>query len=160
MKSFLWIVFLLSLFLTSCDLSNKNKTDWKLPAIPTVDEVGQANLPDEIAPVKAPFQTIDFKKPVFSGDTVWLDLSTKDINTNTIQQAINSLSEKGGGKVIVPEGEWLTGRIELKSNINLHIPKGSALRFSGWVKDFQPAVFTRIEGVEVMSLGACIYANN
>ncbi|MCH5685375.1 hypothetical protein LWM68_14630 [Niabella sp. W65] len=31
--------------------------------------------------------------------------------------------------------------------------------FSGEVEDYRPAVFTRNEGIEVMSLGACIYAN-
>lgn len=159
MKSSFSIILLFSLLLVACSPSNNSKLSWKLPDIPTVDDVGQVKLPDEIAPVKAPFKTIDFKKPVFPDDTVLLKLSAKMINTNNIQRAIDALSEKGGGTLVVPHGEWLTGRIELKSNINLNIPKGSVLRFSGWVKDFQPAVFTRIEGVEVMSLGACIYAN-
>lgn len=159
MKSIFSILFLLGFILTACNPSGKTATAWKLPDIPTVDDVGQQKLPDEIAPVKAPFKTIEFNKPVFPDDTVRMKLSAKNINTKTIQQAIDALSEKGGGTLVVPNGEWLTGRIELKSNVNLNIPQGSVLRFSGWVKDFQPAVFTRIEGVEVMSLGACIYAN-
>lgn len=146
--------------LSACDSSGKKDNDWALAKIPVIDEVGHANLPDEIAPVEAPFETIEFKKPVFPADTVVLELSNNQINTVAINNAISALSQEGGGTVIVPEGEWLTGRVELKNNINLHIPDGSVLRFSGWVKDFQPAVFTRIEGVEVMSLGACIYANN
>ncbi len=153
------VLTIISLYLTACQSSVK-KEIWQLAQIPTVEEVGQANMPDEIAPVKASFETIDFAKPVFPDDTIRIDLSENRINTNTIQVAINQLSLNGGGTLILPVGEWLSGRLELKSNVNLHIPKGCTLKFSAWVKDFQPGVFTRIEGVEVMSLGACIYANN
>jgi polygalacturonase len=61
--------------------------------------------------------------------------------------------------VRVPAGKWQTGRISLKSNVNLHFEAGAELYFSGEVADYRPAVFSRTEGVEVMSLGACIYAN-
>jgi len=117
-------------------------------------------MPDEIAPVFAPFPTIDFKKPQFPSETVTVSLSTSGINTAAIQQAIDELSARGGGTVRIPAGEWFTGRIILKDNINLNLEDGAALRFSGEIKDYQPAVFTRYEGVEVMSLGGCIYANN
>ena len=48
----------------------------------------------------------------------------------------------------------------MADNINLYFEDNAVLRFSGKINDYQPAVFTRYEGVEVMSLGACIYANN
>lgn len=80
------------------------------------------------------------------------------LSTAAIQKAIDRLHAKGGGTVIVPEGHWLTGRIELKSNINLHISEGAALEFSGSVKDYLPVVKTRSEGADIMSLGAMIYA--
>jgi len=44
-------------------------------------------------------------------------------------------------------------------NINLHFADSAILKFSGEIKDYLPVVFTRSEGIEVMSLGACIYAN-
>lgn len=43
------------------------------------------------------------------------------LNTQAFEDAINWLSERGGGHLIVPEGIWKTGPIELKSNIDLHI---------------------------------------
>lgn len=70
------------------------------------------------------------------------------------------MSLDGGGTVVIPAGEWLTGRIELKSNVCLNIPEGAVLRFSGLIRDYLPVVFTRDEGIEIYSLGACIYANN
>src|SRR5699024_8760 len=38
-----------------------------------------------------------------------------DKNTSAITRAIDDVYEKGGGKVIIPRGIWLTGPIELKS---------------------------------------------
>ncbi|WP_140486117.1 glycoside hydrolase family 28 protein [Flavobacterium sp. GSA192] len=127
--------------------------------IPTENEVGVKILSAEIAPVKAPFKTIQFTKPTFPSEKVTLTLSTTEINTTTIQKAIDQLSAKGGGTIVVPNGKWLTGRIQLKDNINFHLDNEAQLVFSGEIKDFLPVVFTRIEGIEVMSLGACIYAN-
>ena len=52
------------------------------------------------------------------------------LNTDAFKKAILALSEKGGGKLVVPRGIWFTGPIELKSNINLHLDKGSVILFS------------------------------
>ena len=46
------------------------------------------------------------------------------------------MSRKGGGKVVVPPGVWKTGRIELKSNVNLYLEEGAELHFSGNIKDY------------------------
>ncbi|MDA3879401.1 MAG: hypothetical protein PF436_03345 [Prolixibacteraceae bacterium] len=69
------------------------------------------------------------------------------MNTQTIQAAIDKLSQKGGGIVLVPNGEWHTGRIILKDNINLHFADGATLRFSGEIDDYLPVVFTRMDYV-------------
>lgn len=50
--------------------------------------------------------------------------------TDAIQQAIDSLAAQGGGHVIVPQGVWLTGPVELKSNIDLHVEKNAIIYFS------------------------------
>ena len=47
------------------------------------------------------------------------------LNTNAINTAINECSKKGGGVVVVPAGLWLTGPVELKSNVNLHLQKSA-----------------------------------
>ena len=43
------------------------------------------------------------------------------LNTEAFDKAIKAVAEKGGGKVIVPAGLWLTGPIVLQSNINLYL---------------------------------------
>lgn len=79
--------------------------------------------------------------------------------TAAIQKAIDKVAAQGGGTVIVPAGEWLSGRLMLKSNVNLHISEGATLEFSGEAKDYLPPVDSRYEGADVKSLGAMIYAN-
>ncbi len=52
------------------------------------------------------------------------------LNTEAFAKAIGALSAKGGGRLVVPQGVWLTGPIELKSNIDLHIEKNAIIYFS------------------------------
>lgn len=133
-----------------------------LETIPTKEQVGAHVLPDEIAPISAPFDMPRFKKPEFPDFTIRLDLTdadSSDLITKQIEKAINNLSASGGGRLIIPKGIWKTGRIELLDNINLHFEDGAVLKFSTDVKDYQPAVFTRVESLEVMALGSCIYAH-
>lgn len=51
----------------------------------------------------------------------------KTINTAVIQKAIDECSAKGGGNVIVAGGEYMTGSIFLKDNVNLYIDKAAVL---------------------------------
>ncbi len=102
---------------------------------------------------------VESTTPQFTGKRAVVSMKKKGYSTAAIQKAIDRMSKKGGGTVVIPKGVWKTGRIELKSHVNLHLAEGAELRFSGLVKDYLPAVFTRNEGIEMYSLGACIYAN-
>lgn len=130
--------------------------------LPVVDEVGADKMPDTIAPIHAPFDMPQLTKPVFSDYTLSIvekGAKQKKMVTEAIQAAIDEVNRKGGGTVLIPKGEWNTGRIVLKSNVNLHVSEGAVVYFSGDIKDYLPVVFTRSAGVEGMSTGACIYAN-
>lgn len=154
--------------LNSCNTAVKNNktlaenlNHFPLDSLLTKDQVGAAYLPDKIAPVDAPFDMPEFKKPVFPDLRVSIvdRGAVEDTKvTQVIQSLIDSVSDQGGGMVVIPKGKWKSGRISLKSNVNLHLESGAELYFSGELEDYRPAVFTRHEGVEVMSLGACIYA--
>ena len=124
--------------------------------IPTAKEVGAKVCPAEIAPIGATFEGMpQLQRPAFPERT----LSIRKTKGN-IQRAIDQLAKRGGGRVIVPAGEWQSGRITLRDNIDLHLEAGASIHFSDKVEDYQPAVFTRNEGVELYSLGALIYAYN
>ena len=75
-----------------------------------------------------------------------------------INKAIDACSKAGGGRVVVPAGEFLTGAIRLKSNVNLHVSKGATLKFSMDPNAYLPIVHTRWEGMELMHLSPFIYA--
>lgn len=49
------------------------------------------------------------------------------MNTSAIQSAIDAANKKGGGRVIIPEGKFLTGSIILKSNVELHLAQNAVL---------------------------------
>ena len=51
-------------------------------------------------------------------------------NSDAIRRTIDAAYENGGGKVVVPEGIWRSGPIELKSHIELHLEQGAVLVFS------------------------------
>jgi polygalacturonase len=52
------------------------------------------------------------------------------LNTTAFQQAIKACSAAGGGRVVVPAGQWMTGPIELLSNVDLHLEKGALVLFT------------------------------
>lgn len=79
-------------------------------------------------------------------------------NSSAIKAAIAKCHESGGGKVVVPKGDFLTGPIHLLSNVNLHLEEGSKLLFSQNPKDYLPAVHTRWEGMEMMGYSPLVYA--
>lgn len=150
------LFFIVAIFLLSCQ-----NHAWQA-AVPTRDEVGAEVLPEAIAPVTAPFDMPRLEKPYFPDTSVCITAygaCTDKTATEAINRAIADLSAVGGGRVIVPAGVWRTGRVMLRSNVNLHLTEGAELHFSGDIIDYLPAVFTRQEGVEVISLGALVYAD-
>ena len=78
--------------------------------------------------------------------------------TEAFKYAIKECSEKGGGKVVVPEGYFLTGPIYLMSNVNLNVTEKAVIKFSTDPNKYLPVVFTRWEGVECMNYSPLIYA--
>jgi len=74
------------------------------------------------------------------------------------EKAIQACSSSGGGKVIVPEGTFMTGPIHFLSNVNLHLEQGAIVKFYVDPNRYLPPVFTRWEGIELMGYSPLIYA--
>ncbi len=49
------------------------------------------------------------------------------LNTTNIQAAIDAAHKNGGGKVIIPQGRYVTGSIILKSNVEFHLEKNAVI---------------------------------
>lgn len=78
--------------------------------------------------------------------------------TEAFQRAIAACNKAGGGRVLVPAGEFVTGAIHLKSNVDLHVSKGATITFNRDPRKYLPLVFTRWEGMELMNYSPFIYA--
>lgn len=83
----------------------------------------------------------------------------KTMSTAAFEKAIKACAENGGGKVVVPNGKYLTGAIHLESNVNLHLEDQAEILFSINPKDY-PIVHTSWEGTELMNYSPLIYAKN
>ena len=57
--------------------------------------------------------------------------------TAVLQQCIDLCSEQGGGRVVVPAGQYKTGCIVLRSNVNLHLELGATLYGSTDLRDYR-----------------------
>ena len=113
-----------------------------------------AQVPQILARIVAPtFPARDFDITKFGAVA-----DGKTDCTAAIAKAIDACAEAGGGSVIVPAGEFLTGAIHLKSNVDLHLEKNSVLKFSTDPNAYLPVVFTRFEGTELYNLSPLIYA--
>ena len=104
--------------------------------------------------IKAPsFPQKDFLITKYGAKTT----NTAAKNQKAINKAIAACSKKGGGRVIVPAGTFLTGAITMLSHVNLVVEKDAVLKFA-FEPDLYPIVPTRWEGIDCLNLSPCIYA--
>lgn len=71
-----------------------------------------------------------FKKDTFNIEKYGAKPDGITLNTISINKAIAECSKKGGGVVLVPAGVWLTGPVEMKNNVNLHLRYAATLLFT------------------------------
>lgn len=76
-----------------------------------------------------------------------------------ILAALDACADAGGGRVVIPAGEWLSnGPIHLRSNIDFHLEEGATLRFGTDPAFYTPLVLTRWEGTFAYNYSPLIYA--
>jgi len=81
------------------------------------------------------------------------------LNTAAIQKAVDALATAGGGTLVIPKGEFLSGAIYLKPGVNLHLDEGAVLKGSTNIEDY-PELETRIEGHFQVWIPALVNASN
>jgi polygalacturonase len=101
--------------------------------------------------------------PVFKKDSFFITKygakpDGRTLNTAAITAAIADCNKKGGGIVVIPAGFWLTGPLELKSNVNLHLQKNALLQFTD-DKSQYPLVAGNWEGIPQMRNQSPLSAN-
>lgn len=68
----------------------------------------------------------------------------KHLTTDAIQAAIDDCSGRGGGTVVFPRGSYLTGTIDIRSNVTLNLQNGSVLLGSTNRDDYRDLPYGRI----------------
>lgn len=113
-----------------------------------------AQVPGILARIKAPV----FPDREFSIVQYGAAADGKTDSSAAISKAIAACSSAGGGRVVVPAGEYQTGPIHLKSGVNLHLDGGATLKFKTDPKAYLPAVRSWFEGMECFNYSPLIYA--
>jgi polygalacturonase len=78
-------------------------------------------------------------------------------NTIAMRRSIEECASRGGGHVVIPAGVFSTGAVRLRSNVDVHLERGSVLRFNDRVGAY-PLVPTRYEGIECVNHSPMVYA--
>lgn len=125
--------------------------------LPALSFSASAKVPSEVKKIlkniKAPeFRNVDYNIVDFGAVADGVTDCRAAIN-----DAITKCSDEGGGRVVLPKGKVFTkGCINLKSNVNLHIPEGCELIFSADPLDYLPAELTVWEGTELYNYASFI----
>ena len=136
----------------ACAVPYLQASERGLPAVPMSSGAWE-QIPKILANIGAPrfpdreFNIVDFGAV---GDN-------KTDCTKAFANAIAACNAAAGGRVVVPQGEFATGAIHLRSNVNLYVAKGATIRFSRDPRAY-PLVFTRWEGTELMNFSPFVYA--
>ena len=78
--------------------------------------------------------------------------------TAAFAKAMAACNKAGGGRVVVPAGEWLTGPVHFRSGCNLYLSEGAKLVFDDDLSLYSPAVQVSWEGAECMNISPLLYA--
>ena len=117
------------------------------------DDTLYKGLPFKMEKVQAP--------RIPSRNVVLTDFGAKGdgigLNTEAFAKAIESLFDKGGGRLTVPAGIWRTGPIGLKDCIELHLEKNAIIIFDP-DQDLYPIIDTNFEGLDVRRCLSPIHA--
>jgi polygalacturonase len=141
-------------FGTACSAFSASAASPSASAAAGADVIGWGRVPGILARIIPPvFPDRDFPIPRYGA----VDDGRTDC-TAAFRAAVQACAEAGGGRVVVPEGRWLTGPIHLRSNVNLHVQRGAVVVFRQDPAAYLPAVFTRFEGMEMMGYSPLIYA--
>src|SRR5437660_354664 len=91
---------------------------------PQADRPWETLYPQILARIKAPtFPARDFDVTKFGAQG-----DGKFDCTDAFRKAIDACNRAGGGRVVVPVGQFSTGAIHLKSNVNLHVTKNATVK--------------------------------
>ena len=78
------------------------------------------------------------KKFTLQSDLLKIPADGRTLCTQQLQQAIDALYKKGGGRLVLTKGAYLTGGLMLRSDVELRLEEGATLLGSTNPYDYQP----------------------
>ena len=168
--SLLAMVCALSFTLASCQSKGEESSASDKVNVTTTGKGFEVSAYDSIivaAPFKMPaialyhFPKQDFTITEFGATLLDKGLTEEacvEKNTLAIGRAMQACHDAGGGRVVIPAGEWHTGPIHFLSGCNLYLSEGAKVIFSDNPEDYLPAVKTSWEGLECMNYSPLVYA--
>jgi hypothetical protein len=85
--------------------------------------------------------------------------NSEDSQTHTIQDALDSCANAGGGVVTIPSGTFIIGTLQLRSHVTLHLENGSRLKGSPRIEDYPAVAGAFTDAVGQRRNRCLIYAN-
>jgi polygalacturonase len=150
------LIVFVSFLMLACQ-ANKvaQQQEFDLKTARQQEKAGWASVPSILERIKVPiFQDKVFNIKDFGGVA-----DGKTDNKKAFERAIKACNENGGGKVLVPKGNYIVhGAIHLLSNTNLYLEKEAVIRFGTNPQDYLPAVKVRWEGTVCYNYSPLIYA--
>lgn len=67
------------------------------------------------------------QEPIYDITTFGAKANVETVSTIHIQKAIDAANSNGGGRVVIPAGDFVSGTILLKSNVELYLARGARL---------------------------------
>ena len=126
--------------------------------ISSINEVTDAYIDKQMDNLVKAIHVPVFKNKVYNALDFGAVAGGKQDNTAFFAKVIDKCSLEGGGMVVIPKGQYLTGAIHLKSNVNLHLEEGCELLFITNPDAYLPVVHTSYEGNEIMNYSPLVYA--
>lgn len=105
-----------------------------------------------------PLQMFEFPDRNFDITRYGARAGNTESTTRAFAKAMAACNKAGGGRVVVPAGEWSTGPVHFLSNCQLYLSDGATLVFEDDPSLYLPAVKTSWEGTECMNYSPLIYA--
>lgn len=122
------------------------------------EEAAWATVPDVLDRIRPP--VIPDRDCVATNFGASAEASDADDRPGIVA-AMTSCAEQGGGRVVLPAGDYLSkGPIHFQSRINLHLEEGAVLHFGSNPEDYTPLVLTRWEGTFAYNYSPFLYARD
>lgn len=101
----------------------------------------------------------EINEAVIPLDTFHLESLVTNKSPHQIQEAVNIISKRGGGTLIISAGTYYSGPLTLKSKFELHLEEGAEIKFIP-EPELYPLKYTWFNGIPCMNYSSMIYAQN